>query len=137
MVMKPFFVIFFVSSTKTLRRRTLVCSTKTLVSNEKLCLTGAREGVSEGRREGGNVTNFCQKLCLTVPYNFLEDPSCVRQTFWYRKKVAIRNGRVSRLSVKLFCLTVPNRFAEESFCVLESFGYRKTLGLRGEYHDFL
>ena len=78
--------------------------------------------MKEGGREGTSRTSV-KNFCLTVPYNFLEDPSCFRQTFWYRKKGAIRKGRVSRFSVKLFCLTVPNHFAEESFCVSESFGF--------------
>ena len=95
-----------------------------------------KEGGREGGREGTSRTS-AKKFCLTVPYKFVEDPFCVRQTFWYRKKVAIRKGRVSRFSVKLFCLTVPNHFAEEFFCVSESFGYRKTLALTGEYHDYV
>ena len=55
--------------------------------------------------------NFPLKnFCLTVPKNFVGEPFCVSQNFWYRKTLWIREGRregVSRFSVKNFCLTVP------------------------------
>ena len=72
--------------------------------------------MKEGAKEGTSPISV-KKFCLTVPYNFLEDPFCVRQTFWYQKKVAIRVGRVSRFSVTLFCLTVPKVLVKKSFSV--------------------
>ena len=41
-------------------------------------------------------------FCLTVPKNFVEEPFCVSENFWYRKMLGIRErGRVSQFSVKI------------------------------------
>ena len=42
-----------------------------------------------------------KNFCLTVPKNFVEEPFCVSERFWYRKRLGIREGRVSRFSVKI------------------------------------
>ena len=88
-------------STDRLRRGTLLCSTRILVSKKLMENSeGGREGDYHGR-----------KFCLTVPEFFVEDTFFVRQKIWYRKKVS-DEGRVSRFSVKLFCLIV-NHLVEE------------------------
>ena len=37
-----------------------------------------------------------ENFCLTVPKNFVEEPFCVSENFWYRKMLVIREGRVFR-----------------------------------------
>ena len=44
-----------------------------------------------GRTEG--VSRYSVKsFCLTVPKNFVGEPFCVSQSFWYRNKLWIRGG---------------------------------------------
>ena len=91
------------------------------------------------KRGGGarEYHDFLSKIFVSVPKNFVEEPFCVSENFWYRKRLGIREGGgYHDLPSKLFCLTVPNHLVEELFCVSESFGYRKILCLRGEYHNF-
>ena len=89
------------------------------------------------KRGGGGYQHFPSKIfCLTVLKNFVEEPFCVSQVFWYRKMLGIRGGGHHDFPSKMFCLTVPNHFVEEPFCVSESFGNQKILSLRGENHDF-
>ena len=33
-----------------------------------------------------------QNFCLTVPKNFVEEPFCASESFWYRKMLGIREG---------------------------------------------
>ena len=40
-----------------------------------------------------------KKFCLTVPKNFVEEPFCVSQNFWYRKMLGIREGA----GITIFC----------------------------------
>ena len=62
-----------------------------------------------------------QTFCLTVPKNFVQEPFCVSQNFWHRKKISIRGdweGEYQDFPLKIFCLTVPRNFAGEPFCVV-------------------
>ncbi len=62
--MKPFYGNFVVSSTDKFRRRTVVCSTKLLVSKETLCKRGS-EGRREGERERHDIlSKFFVSQCL-------------------------------------------------------------------------
>ena len=62
--------------------------------------------------------------CLTVPKNFVGEPFCVSQNFWYRKNLWIRGGRggggreYHDFLSKVFCLTVPKIFVGEPFCAV-------------------
>ena len=41
-------------------------------------------------------------FCLTVPKNFVEEPFCVSENYWYRKMLGIKGGgRLSRFSVRI------------------------------------
>ena len=42
-----------------------------------------------------------KNFCLTVAKNFVGEPFCVSENFWYRKMLGIREGRVSRFSVNI------------------------------------
>ena len=64
-------------STGKLRQGTLVCLTKFRVSKNFL--------------QEGSSTIFC-RLCLTEPENFVGEPFCVAENFWYRKILWIRRG---------------------------------------------
>ena len=60
---------------------------------------------------------FRGKYFVSVPKNFVDEPFCVSENFWYRKMFRIRErGEAYRLFVKI-CLTVPKNFAGEPFSV--------------------
>ena len=40
-----------------------------------------------------------KKFCLPVPKNFVEEPFCVSENFWYRKRLGIREGA----GITIFC----------------------------------
>ena len=62
----------FSQSIEELRRGTLLCSTKTLVSKK---IMDKSEGGMEGGREG--LSHFSVKnFCLTVPKNFVAETFC-------------------------------------------------------------
>ena len=42
-----------------------------------------------------------KNFCLTVPKNFVEEPFCVSENFWYRKRLGIGEGA----GIKIFCQT--------------------------------
>ena len=53
-------------------------------------------------KRGGRYHDFLSKLfCLTVPKNFVGEPFCISENFWYRKMLGIERGRESRFSVKI------------------------------------
>ena len=60
-----------------------------------------------------------KNYCLTVPKNFVDEPFCVSQNFWYRKTLWMRGGGegVLRPSVKKIGLTLPKIFVRESFSI--------------------
>ena len=118
-------------STENLRRETLLCFTKFLVSKKFMDQEG-----------GGGVVeyyDFPSKLfCLTVPKYFLEEPFCVSERFRYRKILWIR-GEYQDFLPKICCFTVPRNFVGESICVSETSGYR-SFWIKGgggkECHEF-
>ena len=66
-------------------------------------------------KRGGGYQDFPSKIfCLTVLKNFVEEPFCVSQNFWYQKKLCIRGkGRrkgVSRISVENFLSRSTEKF---------------------------
>ena len=72
---------FLSHSAEKFRRGTLLCFRKFLVP----------KNVRDKR--GGGYHDFLSKLfCLTVPKNFVEEPFCVSENFWYRKMLGIREG---------------------------------------------
>ena len=80
-------------------------------------------------------------FCLTEPRNFVEEPFCVAENFWYRKMSRRERERGGHhdFPSKICCLTVPSKFVGET-CVSEIFWYRKMLRIRereGGHHDFL
>ena len=81
-----------------------------------------------------SITVFSKIFCLTGPKNFVGEPFCVSENFWYGKKLWIRR-RVGRechnFPSKICCLTVPKNFVGEHFCVSENSWYRKILWIRG------
>ena len=40
-----------------------------------------------------------KNFCLTAPKNFVEEPFCVSENFWYRKMLGIREGA----GITIFC----------------------------------
>ena len=47
----------------------------------------------DGKGGGEECHNFPLKICrLTVPENFVGEPFCVSENFWYRKILWIRRG---------------------------------------------
>ena len=40
-----------------------------------------------------------KNFCITVPKNFVEEPFCVSENFWYRKMLGIREGA----GITIFC----------------------------------
>ena len=64
-----------------------------------------------------------KKFCLTVPKNFVEEPFCVSKNFCYRKMLGIREGRVSRFSVKITLSHSTEKFRRGTLlcCVSENF----------------
>ena len=69
-------------------------------------------------------------LCLTEPKNFVEEPFCVAEAFWYPKMSRReREGGHHDFPSKICCLTVLRNFVWET-CVSESFWYRKILRIR-------
>ena len=62
-----------------------------------------------------------ENFCLTVPKNFVEEPFCVSENFWYRKMLGIREGA----GITIFCqnsfVSLPKNFVEQPFCVSQNF----------------
>ena len=79
--------------------------------------------------KGYNIFHL-KNFCLTVPKNFVQEPFCVSENFWYRKMLGKRGGGYHDFPSKLFCLTVLKNFVEEPFLVSENFWYRQILGIR-------
>ena len=56
--------------------------------------------------------------CLTVPKKFIGVPSCVSQTFWYRKSLYVRGGSWSvKFSVRNVLSRSAGKIVQESFSV--------------------
>ena len=69
---------------------------------------------------------FPSKLfCLTVPKIFVEEPFCVLEKCWYRKKLRMKE-EAGITTFRRFFFSKPFYLVEEPFCVLEHFGYRKS-----------
>ena len=104
---KSFRSNFFSHSTEKLRRGTLLCFRKILLS--KIFM-----------HRGGGITvlsNFF--LCLAVPKNFVGEHFCVSEKFWYRKFSCIGGG-IMILS-EIFRLTAAKNFVRGPFCASEIF----------------
>ena len=75
---------------------------------------------------------------LTVPKKFVQEPFCVSEKFWYRKMLGIKEGRVSRFSVKTVLFHSAEKFRTGTLLssrkFLVSTNNRDKRG--GGYHDF-
>ena len=92
--------LFFNSySAETFRRRNLLSSKKFLVSK------------TNGEKREGGCDDYRSKIFgLTVPKHFVEQLSCVSETFWYRKISKLRGkGAWHDFTSKCFCLTQPKQ----------------------------
>ena len=80
-----------------------MCFRKSLVSKNFMDTRGEREM---------EYHDFPSKVCcVTVPINFVGEPFCVPENFWYRKILWITGGREYHdFPSKLCCLTVPKTF---------------------------
>ena len=119
--------IFLSHSTQKLRRGSLLCSRKILVS----------KNVRDKR--GGEYHNFPSKLfCFSVPKTFVGESFSVSLISGI-KKIWIRGGgrKYRDFPSTFFCLTVPKTFVGEPFCVPENFWCRNFLGTkRGRISQF-
>ena len=125
-VSQLFVKIVLSHSTKKLRRGTLRCFRKFLVSkNFMLQRVIARFSVE-------------MFLSHSAEKNFVEEHFCgVFQKFPVAKKFMYkREGKYQDFPSKFFCLTVPKYIVGEPLC-FTNFGYRKILCFRGLCHDFL
>ena len=66
-----------------------------------------------------------KNFCLTVPKNFVEEPFCVSENFWYRKMLGMRDERESRFSVDYFLSHSAENFVKEPFSNLLISGIEK------------
>ena len=98
-------------------------------------------------KRGGGYQDFPSKIfCLTVLKNFVEEPLCVSQIFWYRKNLWIggwgEGGSITTSCQRIFCLTVFEKsptgtlLCFTKFLVTKKFMDKREGGGR-EYHDFL
>ena len=111
---------FFAHSTENLRRGTLLCSRKLLVSKI------FRD------KKGGEYHNFPMNFfCFTVPKKFSRERFSVSLISGI-ENVYASDGYVtiSDFLSKFFCLTVPINFVGAPFRVPEKVWYRKMLGTR-------
>ena len=147
-------------STEKLRRGTLLCSRKILVSKNVRDKRGGEShnfpskffrlivpkifvgesfsvslisGIENFYASEGYVTifNFLSKFFwLTVPKNFVVESFSVSLISGI-EKFWIRGGTKYRdFPSKIFCLTVPKNLVGEPFCVPEKFWYQKMLGTK-------
>ena len=92
--------------------------------------------------KGGYHDYLSEIFCLTVPKNFVGEPFCVSQNFWYRKILWIRAGEGRREGVSRFCFKnflshSAEKLRRGIFQCFSNFGYSKILCITGVYHDFL
>ena len=96
-----------------IRRRTLLCFEKILVSKSF-------------QQRKGEASRFCRNFLShrTETKSFVKEPSCFPEIFWYRKKFMHKRGLITILS-KFLCLTVPKIFVRESPTVFEKNSIKK------------
>ena len=132
--MSRFFVRFFLSrSPKKLRRGTLLCFTKFLVSKNFMEKRGEEE-------ERGSIKIFRQFFHVSLPKKFVGEPFIVSLIS------GIEKGYACEGYVTYFCRNFLSRTIEKlrrgNFCVSQKFCYRKTSWKEGgggggrEYQDF-
>ena len=96
-------------STNKLRRETLLCFTKLLVS---------KTFMDKGGGQGGSITIFFQKIfCLPLTKNFIGEHFRVSIVSGTEKACEQEGEGVSGSSVESFCLTVPKDFVGDHFSV--------------------
>ena len=108
---------FLSHSADKIRRRTLLCFERILVS--KIFM----------HRRGG--LRFCRNFLShrTETKSFVKEPFCFREIFWYRKNLWIR-GDISRFSVEIFMSHSAKNFVRELYCFWENFWFRKVLWMK-------
>ena len=123
-VSRFFFENFSSQSTEKYRRGTFLVFTNILVSKTFL--------IKKGGGGGREYHDYLSKVFrLTIPKNFVGEPFCVSQSFWYRNKLCIRGGGrtagVSRYSVSFSLPHCTENFHGATFLFLQYLRYRKTL----------
>ena len=87
---------------------------------------------------------FIEKLLSHSTQNFVGEPFCVSQNFWYRKYLWIRGGgggggrEYHDFLSKIFCLPMPKNFIGEPFCAVfqKISGSKKVLWMKGGVSSF-
>ena len=104
-------------TTEKIRRGSVLCFRKIGVS---------KHFVEKRGRAGEGVSRFSVETFLShriEPKNFVGEPFCVSEAFWYQKILWMKEGGgVSRFSVEMFCLTLPENFVGEPFLVSKNSG---------------
>ena len=110
---------FLSHSADKIRRRTLLCFERILVSK-----------IFKQRR--GEASRFCRKFLphSTETKSVVKEPFCFPESFGYRKVLCPR-GEYRDFRWKIWCLTVTTNFVGKAFCVSQNFWYRKILRIRG------
>ena len=88
---------------------------------------------------GGGIKVLSNFFCLRGPKNFVGEPFCVSQNFGYRKMLGVREGQVSRISVKFLLSHSAAKIRRGTLlCYLRKFPVAKkfTDKKRAEYQDF-
>ena len=124
-----FSVRIFLHSNKSIRRGTLLCLTKCLVS---------RSFVNKrGRSRGREYHDFFQNFLFQGAEKIRRGTLLSVRKFLVSKKVSDKRGYgYHNVPSKLFFVTEANHFVEELFCVLEGFCYRKFLPVIRELSRF-
>ena len=69
-------------------------------------------------KKGLPMIPVSKNFCLRVPKNFLGEPFCVSESFWYRIIFWIRGGDCQDILSEIFCRTVPKSIIAEPFCAV-------------------
>ena len=111
-------------SIKKHRRGNLLCFGKKLISRSFMDKWG-EERLSRFQSD---------VFSLSLPKKFVEKPFCVLETFWYRKMLGIREGRVSRFSVQTVLSHSTKKLRRRTLLCFRKIEFRKLLRIRRRYH---
>ena len=67
---------------------------------------------------------------LRVPQNFVGEPFCVSEKFWFGKGIR-KKGEHHDFLTTIFCLTYQKKLVGEQFCVSQKVWYEKNMSKRG------
>ena len=88
----------------------------------------------KNKRSRGHHNRPSKSWCLTVSKNIVEKPFCVLETFWYRKMLGIREGRVSQFSVQTVLSNSTKKLRRRTLLCFRKIEFRKLLRIRRRYH---